>query len=298
MYKKTKIIIMLFLSFFLVACKEKREYQAVEITGAELVSNIYKENPENIVFAFYNSEEDNYETYINDIKEVSKKAQIDIYYIDGAHLDTGSYITLTATETINPLVNSYYILLDGTIKSVNKYTDYKEMYSNLKSIGYNSKINLTSNEEKEEKLNKAKELYSEGHIVESLLTLEKAWPLEEAKKFYEENKYFKVINSWERYEFLDKKMENVLYVNIDFSYASSVFYKIEYKSKYDKEFVKPTDLNNYDLLYYYIKDDIIYTSEDEEEKYKKAYEIKYIDDENLYLYEFKNKKEYKYILRS
>lgn len=298
MKKNLKFIIIIMLSILLVGCQGKKEYQAIEITGEELVSNLFTEEPKDIVFAFYNSDSSKYKEYIDDINKVSKNAKIDIYYLDVAHIDSGSYIMLTSADTLSLTEDSYYAYINGKLTTGNKYTNFKEMYSALKSIGYKSKIELTSKEAKEKVLSEAVKLYEDGQISKSKSMLEKVWSLEEAKKFYKDNDYFRIINSWERYEFLDKKMKNVLYVNINFISNSNAFYQIEKKSAYNKDFVKPSDLSEYEVLNYYIKDDIIYTSNEENSNYRETYKITYIDDKNLDLYDYKTKKENKYILRS
>lgn len=298
MKKALKITVILLFLLILCSCGEKKEYHTIEITGEELVNNIFSEDDKNIVYAFYNSKEKNYEKYIEDLNKVSKAAMIDIYYVDISHLDAGSSIIMLTMNSLIADSNSYYAYINKKITVASAYSDYSTMYNDLKNIGYSSNVETLSDNEKKDNLEEAKKLYDEGKIAESLNLINKSWTLKEAKEFYNNSKYYNILSSWERYEFLDKKLEKIAYINIDFLPSSSELYQITKKGKYNSDFTKPMPFEGYDNLHYYIKDDIIYTSTKENGKYKETYKIEYLSDDYMTLYEYKNQKEYDYILRS
>lgn len=297
MRKRIKILILIMLTFIVCSCSNKREYNLIELTGEELVENIFSEENKNIVFAFYNSSLSNANQFLKDLENTSNNAKLDIYYIDSNHLDSGSYLILSSLDTISPTYNSYYAYINGEYKVAEEYTDLKTMYNSLKEIGYKSNVIKKTKEEKLEKVEEANKLYEEGHISQAIGLLNYAWDLEEAKEAYSNGKYYNILDSWERYEFLNEKMEEVYYENIIFYYDSNTFEHALIKSKYNKDFQKPSSYDDYKSIYYYIKDDIIYTSDTESGKYKETYKITYIDSENLDLLNLKTKKEYQYILR-
>lgn len=298
MKKIIKTICILFFLFALCSCNEKKEYNAIEITGEELTKNIFSEEEKNIVYAFYNSNDKNYKKFINDLKTVSEKAKIDIYYIDLSHLDKASTIVLFTINDFFLDGNSYYAYINKKTTVASEYKDYNTLYSDLKSIGYKSNIETISEEIKHANLDEAKKLYYEGKIAESLEYLNKCWNLTEAKEFYEHNSYYNILNSWERYEYLDEKAKKISYTNIVFQISTNQMYTTTKKGTYNKDFTKPIPYENYNLLYYYIKDDIIYTSTEENGQYKETYKINYLSDDYMTIYEYKLKKEYDYILRS
>lgn len=298
MKKFIKTICILLFLFILCSCSEKKEYKVLEITGEELTNNIFSEEEKNIIYAFYDSSDKNHKKFIEDLKTVSEKAKIDIYYTDLSHLDKASTIILFTINDLYINGNSYYAYINKKVTVSSEYKDYNTLYSDLKSIGYKSNIEIIPEEIKKSNLDDAKKLYHEGKIAESLEYLNKCWNLNEAKEFYEQNSYYNILNSWERYEYLDEKTKKIAYTNIIFQESSNQMYTITRKGTYNKDFTKPIPYGDYNLLYYYIKDDIIYTSSEENGQYKETYKINYLSDDYMTIYEYKLKKEYDYILRS
>lgn len=171
------------------------------------------------------------------------------------------------------------------------------MYKELKTITKTTSLNLVSAKTKEEYLKQADQLYSEGQISQAFNYLNKAWNTEEAKKTYQNNKYYKLINSWEAYKFLDDQHKKVEYYSFFFISNVNYFYQIIVEDNY-QDFEKPNDLSKYEKKYYYIKDDIIYISNYDNGKYKETYQIESINEERLTLIDIETKEKLNFAKRS
>lgn len=297
MKKYLRVIFLIVFTFTLCSCSDKKEYNLIELTASELTETLFSEENNNIIFAFYNSSLKDAKQFLEDLKRTSSTAKLDIYYIDSNHIDTSSFFILSSLDILSIDYNTYYARINGEFIVSDLYKDYKTMYDTLKEIGYKSNIKKESKEEKLKKIEEAKTLYDEGKISKSINVLNLAWDLEEAKETFNTRKYYNILKSWERYEYINSKTEEVYYENISFDYDSNTYSHALIKSKYNKDFKKPSYPDDYDTLYYYIKDDIIYTSDKESGKYKETYKITYLDSENLDMINLKTKKEYQYILR-
>ncbi len=282
----------------LTACNNQREYKVIELTGEELVENVFNEDKKNIIFALYNSQLENHTNFLNDIENVSKNAKLDIYIVDISHVDNSSAAMLFSVNEFYSEENQYFAYINGNLVVSNEYKDFKTLYSDLKSLGYKSEIEIIEESVKKEYFEKAKKLYDDGKIAESLSNLNRAWSLEDAKNFYKSHSYYKVLESWERYEYPNSKTHKLNYISIDFLSSTSILYKGEEKNKDSENFTKPSIQSDYESFYYYIKDDIIYTSSSETGNYKETYKIINITENVLTLYEYKTKKENDYTLRS
>ena len=56
-------------------------------------------------------------------------------------------------------------------------------------------------------------------------------------------------------------------------------------------------MNDYEKVFYYVKDNIIYTSDTEDGTYKQRFKIMEVENTTFKLFDYKYKKEYKYTRR-
>lgn len=287
-----KIFIIFFCLILITACNNKKEYHLIELTSEELANNIMAKETKNFVFAVYNSSEDNAENFMKDLKNVVKNANINIYYIDYQHIDTESSLILFNSYQANFTTNGYHVLQNKDLVISKSYTDFKTMYKDLKSKAFKDSLATTSNSKKEKYLKEAKKLYDEGNISLSYNVLNKAWNLKEAKEFYNNSKYYKVLNTWES---ILTNLDNgkVKYRSLLFYYNLKYFYEIT-KNYPNSEYEKPSSLKEYSQTYYYIKDDIISTSTIEKGTYKKKYKIIEVNEEILEIQDLKTKEKILY----
>lgn len=297
MKKTIKLFLIIATLFLLCSCKDSKTYELTELTSEELATNLLSKDSKGIVFAAYNSQQENSSQFLKDLKSVATNVKLDIYYIDYDHLDVSSSGLLFSMDGINLQTNSYYALINGELIVAEEYTDFTSMYKNLKSVGYKPNIIKTSDEQKKDYLKEAEKLYEEGQVSKAFDTLNKAWTLQEAKETYNNNPYYKLMISWETYVFKDKEMKDMNYYSLLFIRDANYFLKTNKRGIFG-EFTKPNNVNDYDKVYYYIKNDIIYTSTREKGTYKETYKITYIDDDHLNLTDLKDKKEYKFVRRS
>ena len=289
------IIIILLIPLILCSCGNKN-YYVLEITGEEL-HNAFM-NHKNFNLAIINTQTKKGQEELKNIKDISKKAKINIYYIENNHVDLGSQILINTLFDNYLLDNSYLIYQNGKIELNQIYTTYENMYEDLKDSSFLDKIAKVDNGKKEKNINTAQKLLRENKISESLDYLYKSWDLDEAKEYYKNNEIYGLINNWEIKTRTLEVPEITHYKNIVFSLGEETYYAKEIKEKSDK-FKMPTSILDYDILYYEIKDDIIYTCKEKDGKYKKTFQIKKIDMDNnsLSLINLKTKKEEIYSLR-
>lgn len=278
-----KIIKLIIITSFLVtlcSCsKNNEEHYLIEITGEELINNLTNSDNK-FVFALYNSNTKNAQSFLKSLNDVVQNIKTDIYYVDYNHLDNSSAITIYTYDFGNFATNSYYYYNKGNIEIATDYTDFSQLYRELKKVNNTSSIELIPEETKKESINEAEKLYSEGNVSEAFDKLNYAWNLEEAKKVYNQNKYYKLINSWEAYKFIDKDQKEVKYYNLLFISGEKFFYQIITKDEY-KDFTKPDDLTKYEKKYYKLKEDILYISDYENGNYKPTYQIISITEERM-----------------
>lgn len=294
MKKILKISIFLLLIIVLGACGDKKEYKLIELTSNDLLQNIMAEDNKDFVFAVVDDEDDNYETFLEHLQKVVQNAKINIYYIDYNHIDSGSGMYLLDLLELGIAPSTYYVFQDGNIKLSKKYSDYATLYNDLKNTSFLSEMIITDDNELLENLNKAREEYVKGNIGIALNYLNLAWSLEEAKEEYNNNAYYNLINTWEVYDFKDDELTYATYFNnifiLNYNYylsssASGLYAVLE----------KPTSFADYKNVYYYLKDDIIYTAEQEDGKYTKKFKINYISANFLRVTDLSNNKDYEYI---
>lgn len=298
MKKIVRISLLFLIIVTICSCKSnKEEHSLIEITGEELINNIYADKEGKFIFALYNSDKQNADKFLNDLGNVVKNINMDIYYVDYNHLDDSSAFNLLATESGDFDKNSYYIYDNGKISLSTNYTDFATLYKDLKTSRGDYSMDFVSDETKKGYLEEADKLYESGNIAEAFNALNKAWSLKEAKEKYDKNTYYKLIRVWEAYEFEDDQKENVKYTSIIFLNKYNYFYRIVVTDKYNG-FEKPTDLTRYEEVYYSIKGDIIYTSKYDNGKYEKAYQIVSVSDERLSIIDLSNNKKINFVKRS
>ncbi len=296
MKRLLRITILLLFCLIIPACKSEYKYEVVEITSHDLLANI-NEN-KSFVFAFVNSKNNNYDAFMNDLKTFSEKNHSKIYYVDYNHMDykTFAYFVDNIDLTYNKC--SYYVYKNKAYVVQSEYTNYQNLYKDLKNYTLLDNLNLSSEDELKEYYNKAVTEYNNGNIGIANDNLNLAWTLDEAKEFYKNNEYFKLIQLWENYEFRDpKKLDYTTYHSLFFSNHTN-YYVEAIKSGDYATFVKPNTIDEHEFIYYYIKDDIIYTAEKDNidhDKYKATYRLIDVSDDLMHLIDLKNDKEYEYI---
>lgn len=295
MKKIKNILIMSLLVLILCSCETKDNHKLIELTAQELVQNIYSEEEKSIIFAIIDNTEDDTEQFIKDLKTVSNNIDTNIYYVDYQHLDTSSAGELFFGFEGDLTTNSYHVISSNELKLTTDYTDFKTLFKDLKEHKYNTDIITIPKSTKKEYINSAKKHYQEGNIGLAYEELNKAWNIKEAKEEFNNNKYYNLINTWEskniRYE--DKEENDTIdYQSILFYFNVNYLYKINKTGKYS-EFKKP-EMEEYKKLYYYVKDDIIYTSTKEDGTYKETYKIEELKKDYLSLTDLKNNKKYTY----
>ncbi len=296
MKKIISIIILLFTcTLFLTSC-EKKEGRLIELTSEELVANITKEALPNMVFAIWNSKRDNADEFMKSLKSVVNNANINIYYIDYQNISINQATMLFLLYDYNVSYNSYFVLENNDYVVEGDYSDFKTLYNALKNYSFKDEIEYVSKEKKLEYIENAKKLYNEGQIGQSKEFLNLAYTLDEAKEFHKNSSYYKLLEEWERFEF-DKEDNNyATYYAKQFPTLRNYYFEVNKTGKFEG-FEKPYDISDYSKVYYYIKDNHIYTSSSEKGKYKKTYEIVMFDDKNLELKDLKTKKVEKYVRR-
>lgn len=294
MKKSIKFFLLLLSVFFLCACREKKDYNLIEVTSEELVQNLFSEEKNSYVFAVVNASKDGYKQFMKDLKSLTKSAKMDVYYIDYNFMDVNSSLYLYNIDGLDFSTNSYFGVVDGSVKVAEYYNDFGSMYADLKNIKPKGDFTKVDEDTKNSYLEGAKKLYNEGKIGLSFDLLSKASNLSEAKSFYNESKYYKLLISWEAYDFKDADMKDVTYYSLIFYLGVNSFNLAQKEGKYDENFDKDFYYEDYDQLYYYVKDDIIYTTKKEDEKYTKTYQILSLSSNRMMLKDLKSGKEYAY----
>jgi hypothetical protein len=234
------------------------------------------------------SEEDT-EQFLKDLKSVSKSANINIYYVDYLHLDKESAFVLFNLYTTDFTTNGFHVIQNNSLIVSNEYINFKEMYTLLKGKAYKNKLERVDQKTKENYIKEAKELYKENKIPEAHEKLCKAWDLKTAQEEHSKNKYYNVINVWERKEITADIPEKRNYKVISF-HSGVNYYMYHEKSSLSEEFDDSFELNEAEINYFKINKDIIYSSNREKGYYEEAYQIIDVDDKFLQLKDLKSNK--------
>lgn len=291
--KHIKILLILLLIPILICSCNKEESRLIELTAEELVMNLNKEDI-SFVFAIVNKSEDNYQAFLRDLENVSKSANIDIYYIDYLHMDTASANSLIFNlYSTDFTTNGYHVLENSSLIISEGYTDFKEMYGVLKDKIYKDEIERIDTNTKKEYINKAIDLIEEEKYAEAHSYLCKSWDLEESKKVYETHPNINIINLWEHFTITNDEPRMITYQNIYFYTETNILYRIKETAVYDS-YEKPSGISNFENLYYKIEDNIIYTAVSENAKYKETYKIESITSTSLTLIDLQTNQKYIY----
>lgn len=296
MKKALQLLMLLIICLFISSCNSKQEYKLTEITSQDLLNNI--QNNKEFIFAFVNEKNDNYQEFMDNLNIIVDKCKLNIYYVDYNHMDYASFAYLVDNINLTYDKSSYYVYQNKDYKVSEEYSNYQNMYKSLKNYTSLKPIDITSDDTLKEYYNKALTEYENGNIAISSDYLNQAWTLKEAKDYYNEHDLYKILDNWENYEFKNpEKLDYTTYHNLFFP-GHTNYYVEAIKSGEYANFVKPSEIGDYDYIYYYIKDDIIYTSDSDKTdytKYKARYKIESITDQLLYLTDLNNNKEYEYI---
>ena len=277
MKKIIKLIFIFVLTIALCSCN-KKEYKLIELTSTELVNHLLKGDTD-LVFITYDENNEQNEEFFKNVQKIAKIAKENIYYIDINHMVFSDEILLT--ESGIDYKNLLYIVVqDGATIINEQYTDYDTMFKALNGKNYEEQPKLISDEEKNEHISLAREYYNKGQLVNAYNELAQAWTLQEAKDEFKNNKYYYLLNEWESFQVLNNQ-EEVKYDGFLFYTFNSTMYTATKTDKIEG-FTEP-DLDKYTSKYYYIKNDCIYTSKDQDGSYKKEYKIKEIEKNKLVL---------------
>ena len=282
-----KFLIIIFSLILLLCSCEKKEYYLIELTGDELVNHLSKDKS-SLTLAIYSENYKNSAQFLNDLQLVSKRAKENIYYIDIDHIDMMNFLILPDLLDVETNSLIYVVYQDSKKIIEEEYTSYDKMFATLNGKKYED-VELVSLDEKKAILDEAKKLYDDGYISNAYDMCQKAWPLDEAKVFFNESNLFKIVNQWEYKNLVDnsKKMN---YIGIVFLSLNNAAYMTDTTVKVE-EYIKPS-LTDYDIYYYRIKDNVLCMSEKNDGKCKYEYEILDVSDSILTLK--KNNKEYKF----
>ncbi len=293
--KKIKILLLLLLiPVFLCSC-EKKEYNLIEITGDELVKNMLEED-KNFVFAIVDKSEEDAEQFLKDLNNVSKSANINIYYVDYLHMSQDAAFKLFTSYSTDFSTNGYHVIQNKDLVVSSAYTDFKTLYTTLKTKAFKNELVRVDKKTKLNYIKEAQKLYKENQIGEAHNLLTQAWDLEEAKKEHNDNKYYHLINGWERTVYTNDIPEKTKYTSFIFNSGES--YYVEQKiTKETEEFDGPTDEDKFETVYYRLESDILLTSNREKGYYEETYQIMDVTDEFLTLKNLKTDKKETYVRR-
>lgn len=283
-----KFLIIFFLIILLLCSCEKKEYYLIELSGEEFL-NHFSDDDCDIVIAFYNDTLDNSEDFLNDLKDVTKKAKINIYYIDVNHINMMNLLLIDSIIEVPYDSLKYLVYQDGVKIVEEEYTTKDKMYSDLNGKKYGD-VELMADEDKKTLLEEAKDLYNQGYISQAYDLCLTIWNYDEAKEFVRDNNLFKIINNWEYQELDSSKKMNYLGM-VFLSFDGALFMIDEAVERED--FEKP-NVGEFDSYYYKINDNILCISDEVDSACVYEYEILSVSDNLLRMK--KDEKEYKFTI--
>lgn len=274
MKKKLYIVILLFITILTCSCgsQKKEDGQVIELSDIELYDAI---SDKNFFIALTDEDNANNDKFLNDLNTVSKAQHKTLYYIDKRHLSVGTQIMLYDAFVYGDTL-SYYYVNDTNITLSAQYTTIKELSANVSSIETSDRVKLASNEKVEEYINNAKKELSDNNYSKSLNYINNVWSKDEAKELYNVCNYYEFIKTWDNYE---KKDDTYIYSIMTLYAGSDSLYIAKKESKEKYEDIVNSDYTEYK---YYIKDDIIYIS-DNDKNYKEYAKIKSLSKNKLVL---------------
>lgn len=275
MKKFRNFLILVLVFFFLVACN-KKDGKVIEVNSSAILDALVENR--NIVFCTINFRSEQGEDFYRSLEKVSKKAGIDIYYIDSEYLSGENVLLLGDVYAVDYYNNTYHVFLDGQFVVDKEYSTYEDLFRDLNGKDYNSEIESKSEEEIKTVLRKAEEHYEQGEMSLAKDLVASIWPAKEAKDFIEQHPYLHLVNEWENYELLSdgKARYTGLYI---YSF-SNVLYLASSESVLDG-FEMP-NIEEYEKFYYKVSEGDLLISQDGK-KYSKYAVIDYLDPEQLVL---------------
>lgn len=299
MKKLIKLLFILLIQLTIVSCSQKdyREGELVEISAQELTNNFAGNNAKDFIFATVNETQEGYEEFLKDLEKYAKESNKAIYYTYYNHIDTESATYIFNLYEADFTSNTYHVIENGQITLTKYYKDYTTMKFYLNDKRFYSILTYTSDKEVEKQLKLAQEEYDKGNISVSLNHINKIWNRKEAKEFYNTHEKLGVVKSWEHFIITKGKTKKITYRSLLFHHNTNYYLEILSKGDYDT-FEKPMDMMDYTQTFYYVKDDIIYTSTSKDKEYTKRFKILSIRKTSLVLFDYKYKKEYTYTRRA
>ena len=298
MKKILKLIIILVTPILISSCstKDYKEGQLVEISGIELTKNFAGEGVKDFIFAIVNETQPGYREFLVDLEKYAKETNKAIYFTYYNHLDTEAAFYIFNLFEADFTSNGYHVIEGGQITVTNEYVNYERLKSDLEDKRFYTVLDYTSEKDIKENLRLAQEEYDKGNISISYNYINRIWNTKEAKDFYNSHKELGIIKSWEHFKITDDKRDRITYRSLLFHHNVKYFLEILTK-EYDDVFEKPTNMAHYEQTYYYIKDDIIYTSDKEDGTYTKRFKIISVEHTSFKLFDYKYNKDYTYTRR-
>ena len=298
MKKLLKILFILLIPILISSCgsKDYKEGQLVELSGLELTNNFSNDQSEDFIFAIVNENKKGYKEFLVDLEKYAKETNKAIYFTYYNHIDTEAAFYIFNSFEADFTTNGYHVLEDGALTVTEEYKDYNTLKASLEDKRFYAILNYTSEKDIEKYMKLAQEEYDKGNISVSFDYINKIWNKEEAKTFYNYHKELWLVKPWEHFTITDDKRPRITYRSLLFH--NGVNYYLETLTKeYKDVFEKPTNMSKYDLVYYYVKDDIIYTSDIEDGTYTKRFKIVKIENTSVHLFDYKYNKDYIYTRR-
>lgn len=298
MKKIIKLLFILCITLLISSCgsKDYKEGQLVELSGLELTNNFAGETAKDFIFATINETKEGYREFLSDLEKYAKETNKAIYYVEYKHIDTEAALYVFNLYEADFTSNCYHVVENGDITLTKPYVNYSTLKFNLESKRFYSVLDYISDKDAKEYLKKAQEELDNGNPSVSLNYINKIWNRQEAKNFYNKNEELQVIKSWEYFTFTNDKRKRITYHSLLFHHNANYFLEILTKEYYDS-FEKPSDLGAYEVVFYYVKDDIIYTSDKVDGTYKERFKILSVERTSFRLFDYKYKKEYTYTRR-
>lgn len=295
MNKVLKVLFILVLSFVITSCSDNdyHEGELVEISGLELTNNFAGDNSKDFIFAIVNETQKGYKEFLEDLEKYAKETNKAIYYVYYKHIDTEAALYIFNLFEADFTTNGYHVVENGNITVTKPYVDYVSLKFHLDNKRFYSILDYISDKDAESYLTKAQEELEQGNVALSLNYINKIWNRKEAKDFYNRNSELGIVKSWEHFIITEDKRDRITYRSLLFHHNTKYFLEILTKEYYDV-FEKPIDMGAYDMSYYYVKDDIIYTSDKENGTYVKRFKIMSVENSSFKLFDYKYNKEFTY----
>ena len=129
MKKVIKIFSLILLVSLMLGCGEKTESTLIQITGYDAYQ--FFEDKKDMMLVLINEKDEQYDEYLNNLKEVVKKSKSNIYYVNLAQVDTMQHQLLYSIFQSDGTTSQFICAQNGTV--VVNSTGYLE-YEQLKNI--------------------------------------------------------------------------------------------------------------------------------------------------------------------